>query len=150
MIGAIICELVFRNRIAGSEDLTFAAWPVVVCSQFVQALSIITACIPYLKPFFSSLETGMIRADDSRRLGSRSIWTYEYRKSTAPRKSFSSILLRSIGSRKLNTWQDVPSHHWHGDATNNAEVTDVDGQSTRVWETESQTSQSRMIRQPAV
>ena len=127
MIGAIICELVFRNRIAGSEELTFAAWPVVICSRFVQALSIITACIPYLKPFFSSLETGMIRTDDSRRLGSRSIWTYGYRESKASRKSFSSISLRSIGSRRLNTWQDAPSYCSHGDATNNAEVTDLIG-----------------------
>ena len=29
----------------------------------VLALSIITACIPYLKPFLEALETGMIRAD---------------------------------------------------------------------------------------
>ena len=28
-----------------------------------QCLSIVTACIPYLKPFFESLETGMLRGD---------------------------------------------------------------------------------------
>lgn len=38
-----------------------------MASQFAQALSIITACVPYLKPFFASLQTGMIRTDDLRR-----------------------------------------------------------------------------------
>lgn len=32
-------------------------------SSIVQAISLITACIPYLKPFMSALETGMIRAN---------------------------------------------------------------------------------------
>ena len=145
MIVAIICELVFRNRIAGSEDHTFAAWPVVMCSQLVQALSIITACIPYLKPFFASLETGMIRTDDSQRL--RSFWTYIYRRSAAPQKGSSSTMLRSIGSRRSNTWTDVPSH---GEATNNAESTDVHRRETHLSETESQTSQSRIIPQTRV
>ena len=147
MIGAIICELVFRNRIAGSEDHTFAAWPVVICSQFVQALSIITACIPYLKPFFASLETGMIRADDSQRLRSRSFWTYVYRRSAAPKKGSSSTMLTSIGSRRFETWTDVPSH---GEATNSGESTDIQRRETRVSDTESQTSQSRIIPQTTV
>ncbi|CAD6581439.1 MAG: hypothetical protein ASARMPREDX12_000463 [Alectoria sarmentosa] len=147
VVGAIVCELVFRNRNARSEDQTFAAWPVVICSQFVHTLSIITACIPYLKPFFSSLETGMIRTDDLRRLRSRSIGTYGYRKSTTPNKGFSGAMLRSIGSKKPRTWTDLPSH---GDATNSAESADINGQVNRGSETESQTSQSRIIRQTAI
>jgi len=35
----------------------------------VQNLGIITACIPYIKPFLESLESGMIRTDDLRRRG---------------------------------------------------------------------------------
>jgi hypothetical protein len=32
-----------------------------------QSLSTVTACIPRLKPFYESLESGMIRSDDMRR-----------------------------------------------------------------------------------
>ena len=142
VIAAIMCELVFRNRIAGSEDRTFAAWPAVVCSQFVQALSIITACIPYLKPFFASLESGMIRTDDTRRLGARSIWSYGYRRTKDPNEGSSGTILTSIGSRRFKTWADVPSY---GEASNSAVSTDVHRHDTRVSQAESQTSQSRII-----
>ena len=142
-----MCELVFRNRIARSEDHTFAAWPVVICSQFVQVLSIITACIPYLQPFFASLETGMIRADDARRLNSRSNRSYGYRKASAPNKRSSSTMLRSIGSSKSKTWTEIAPH---GGATNGAESTDVHRHNTGVSETESQTSQSRIIPETTV
>ena len=142
VIAAIMCELVFRNRIAGSEDLTFAAWPAVVCSQFVQALSIITACIPYLKPFFVSLESGMIRTDDSRRLGARSIWTYGYRRTKDPHEGSSGTVLTSIGSKRFKTWTDGPPY---GEATDRAAPTDVRRHNTRISQTESQTSQSRII-----
>ena len=142
MIAAIMCELVFRNRIAGSEDRTFAAWPVVVCSQFVQALSIITACIPYLKPFFVSLESGMIRTDDSRRLGARSIWTYGYRRTKDPNEASTGTILTSLGSRRFKPWSDVPSY---GEAANGAASTDVRRYDTRLSQAESQTSQSRII-----
>ena len=46
-----------------SDDLTFDLWQVVLWTEIVQALSLVTACLPYLKPFLEALETGMIRAD---------------------------------------------------------------------------------------
>ena len=52
-----------HTRISGSKNLTFDLWQVVLWTEIVQALSLITACIPYLKPFLEALETGMIRAD---------------------------------------------------------------------------------------
>lgn len=146
IIGAII-ELVFRNRIAGSEDLTSKSWPIVITVQTVQTLSIITACIPYLKPFFASLESGMIRADDSRRLASRSIWSDGYRRTPVPNKGSSSTMLRSLGSRKFYTWTDVLLQ---GGIANYADSTDVHRHNTRGSEGESQTSQSRIIVPTAV
>lgn len=146
-MGAIVCELVFRNRIAGSEDYTFASWPVVICSQFVQALSIMTACVPYLKPFFASLESGMIRSDDSRRLDTRSTSNLGYSKSSGQKKSFSSMLLRSNESKKGGTGIVSSSHE---DATINFELKDSNGQSSGAWETGSQTSQARMVYPTAV
>lgn len=51
-----------HTRYAGSSDPTFDLWLVVLITEIVQSLSLITACVPYLKPFLEALETGMIRA----------------------------------------------------------------------------------------
>ena len=52
-----------QSQAAGSHDLTFDLWRVVLSGEVILALSLVTACIPYLKPFLEALETGMIRAD---------------------------------------------------------------------------------------
>lgn len=51
-----------HSKWSGSADPTFDLWLVVLVTQLVQCLSIITACVPYLKPLLEALETGMIRA----------------------------------------------------------------------------------------
>lgn len=50
-------------------DPTFITWPAIIAIIFLGNLSIITACIPLLRPFFGSLQSGMIRNDDLRRRG---------------------------------------------------------------------------------
>ena len=62
-------QLIYLNQTSNSADPNYDAWSVVICTQFVQAFSIVAACVPYLKPFFLSLESGMIRSDDLRRRG---------------------------------------------------------------------------------
>ena len=61
----------FTNRVAITSDPSFDLWPSVLCTQAVQALSITTACIPYLRPFLESLESGLLRSDDLRRRGEK-------------------------------------------------------------------------------
>ena len=51
------------------RDLTLKAWPATLCTLIVESLSVITACIPYLKPFLDSLESGMMNSDQLRREG---------------------------------------------------------------------------------
>jgi hypothetical protein len=43
-------------------------WLTTIAIMLIESLSIITACVPYLKSFFASLESGLIRNDDLRRL----------------------------------------------------------------------------------
>lgn len=145
VIGAVTAELVVRNMGADSADRTFTSWRVVICSQFVQALSIITACVPYLKPFFSSLETGMIRADDSRRLESRSIWSShsKQRSTTRTKKSVLSTMSRSSASRPGAS--TVPSDALHEDYTLNTHV--IGGRNPRTDDTGSQTSRTKILKQ---
>ncbi|KAL8930816.1 MAG: hypothetical protein Q9208_000357 [Pyrenodesmia sp. 3 TL-2023] len=52
-----------RTQAASSRDPTYDLWIVSLLGVVVCSLSLITACIPYLKPFLEALETGMIRAD---------------------------------------------------------------------------------------
>lgn len=58
----------YRYRARTSNDDTHARWPVAVCITLVQGMSLIFSCVPYMKQFFVSLESGMIRVDDQRRL----------------------------------------------------------------------------------
>ncbi|KAL8685423.1 MAG: hypothetical protein Q9218_007773 [Villophora microphyllina] len=67
LVAAVGAQLAYFNSATRLHE--FDLWSSVVCVQFVQSLSIITACVPYLKPFFDSLESGMIRSDDVRRRG---------------------------------------------------------------------------------
>ncbi|KAL8826830.1 MAG: hypothetical protein Q9170_007254 [Blastenia crenularia] len=69
VVVGVVAQWVCFNSATKSDNIPFHLWPEVVCAQIVQSLSIITACVPYLKPFFDSLESGMIRNDDLRRRG---------------------------------------------------------------------------------
>ena len=61
--------MVLLNGVKHTSDATFDCWPFVVTAEVIQCLAILTACIPYLKPFMESMESGLIRADDLRRRG---------------------------------------------------------------------------------
>ncbi|KAL8688765.1 MAG: hypothetical protein Q9224_004804 [Gallowayella concinna] len=66
VVVATIAQLTYFNSAISSNDVSFHLWSEVVCTQVVQSLNVITACVPHLKPFFDSLESGMIRSDDLR------------------------------------------------------------------------------------
>ncbi|KAF2140424.1 uncharacterized protein K452DRAFT_231004 [Aplosporella prunicola CBS 121167] len=63
VVPAIVMQLVYINKDQPTQDPSLHDWPVSICSQVVQSLGIVFACIPYLKPFFSSLESGLVRTD---------------------------------------------------------------------------------------
>ena len=76
VIIAIICQLVYSRGVYTSLDLTYDVWKTTLCAQFVQNLSVVATSIPYLKPFYMGLESGLIRNDDLRRLGPPSEYGY--------------------------------------------------------------------------
>ena len=69
VIASSMCKLVYWNRIRGSDDPVFDLWPVIICTEVIQGLSILCACILYLKPFLETLESGFFGGDDLRRRG---------------------------------------------------------------------------------
>ncbi|KAF2000920.1 hypothetical protein P154DRAFT_434126, partial [Amniculicola lignicola CBS 123094] len=64
VVGAAITQLVLYITSLGSLDVTFRAWLPVVLNGTVQFLRITTSCIPHIKRFLDSLESGMIRVED--------------------------------------------------------------------------------------
>ena len=66
---ASTCKLVYWNRTRYSHDLTFDIWPVTLCTQAIQCMSITSFCFLYLKPLFDILDSGFIRSDEFRRKG---------------------------------------------------------------------------------
>lgn len=112
VVAAIVIELIFRDRAGQALDQTFASWPVVVCTLFVQCLSIIFACVPYLRPFFGALESGMIRMDDTRRREGRTTrgGGFSYKKS---KESLGNVPGREYNSSKPKTGSSLaPERNW--------------------------------------
>ncbi|KAG9228438.1 hypothetical protein BJ875DRAFT_500727 [Amylocarpus encephaloides] len=90
VIGAIAAEISFLQQSASSSDISFKSWQRAICSQLMLCLSISTACIPYLRPFLDSLESGLLKNDDLRRRGVASAYySTKPAKSTAERNFFS-------------------------------------------------------------
>ena len=78
---AAILQLVYAQKTYMSKDLTSKIWKEALCGQVVQNLSVITCCVPYLKPFYLGLESGLIRTDDLRRHGHVGAYGYGTHKS---------------------------------------------------------------------
>ncbi|RWA11500.1 hypothetical protein EKO27_g3596 [Xylaria grammica] len=64
VIGATVAQLIYIRRLVFDERYLGNVWQVIVCDEVVYTTSIIVTCIPFLKPFLLSLESGFLRADD--------------------------------------------------------------------------------------
>ena len=95
-MAAVVCELIYLNRIENSNDLTFDIWRVTVCIQVIQCLSIIASCLFYMKPFVDSLETGFVQLGDLRR---RQVSGFGYSPENRSRNPWRKF---SLGSLKIN------------------------------------------------
>ena len=120
-IGAMVAQLYYLNLTSGTSDFTFDLFSVAMINQIVVALSIFTACVPYMRPFFESLETGMIRNDDLRRRAP-SMFSSKYKSNRKDRSGNSSLPKSSVILRPLenganrsevqaepNGWHDAES-----------------------------------------
>ncbi|OAA39933.1 hypothetical protein ISF_09835 [Cordyceps fumosorosea ARSEF 2679] len=73
---AIIAQIVYLPRGLAAADATFVSWELAVITAVVTCTSILAICVPNLKPFLDSLESGQIRVDDLRRQGKSSSGGY--------------------------------------------------------------------------
>lgn len=67
VVTASIVHIIYIRRLVIDNQFLHNVWQTVVCQIVVQSTSIVTACIPFLKPFLVSLESGFLRADDINR-----------------------------------------------------------------------------------
>lgn len=63
MIIAIIGQLAYAHRTIDSSDPISGTWPLAICTQLTQCLSVVTACSPQFKPFMDSLRSMGLRID---------------------------------------------------------------------------------------
>ena len=61
VVGAIGAQLSQLSKLGDAMDLTHSSWPFYLSTEFVQDLSIITACIPYIRNIIVGLESGMMQ-----------------------------------------------------------------------------------------
>lgn len=61
VIGAIIAQLILLTQQRDASDVTFDTWSYYLSAQFVQSLSVITACVPYIKNVLLGVESGMFQ-----------------------------------------------------------------------------------------
>jgi hypothetical protein len=74
-----IAQLAYFLPTTDSVDPTFDLWTSVLCTQITQSVNIITACFIQVKPFITSLHSGLLHNNDERRRirqGSRSASNY--------------------------------------------------------------------------
>lgn len=152
-----------------TSNPTFDHWPTWICTQLVQALAIITTCIPYLKPFMDSLESGGYRADDQRRRGTGVYGSYNNTNSSnrtgtksagskgffSSKSSNNNSNINISGSRRQRTHPRSPENaHELGIMNNLAQVHGVTGvrverSPSNDWDEDrnSESSQSRIIKE---
>lgn len=61
VIGSIIAQLTILNKKRDTNDATLDTWSYQLSAQFVQNLSVITACVPYIKNVLVGVESGMFQ-----------------------------------------------------------------------------------------
>ncbi|KPM34783.1 hypothetical protein AK830_g11781 [Neonectria ditissima] len=72
VVPAAAAQIHYSNKAFSADDISFSLWEAAITMQLVQCLAIFTVCVPNLKPFLDSLESGQIRVDDIRRQGKSS------------------------------------------------------------------------------
>ena len=82
VIAAAIKIAYLAKESNSSNALTLKAWLATLCALIIEILSVIAACIPYLKPYLDSLESGMMNNDQLRQEGISGLYSRGKSKAT--------------------------------------------------------------------
>lgn len=68
VVAATATQISYLPR-AFTPNFTLTKFPYIICTETVQALSLVTTCTLYMQPLFESLESGLRWKDNIQRLG---------------------------------------------------------------------------------
>jgi hypothetical protein len=103
---AALARLIWLYPITPHNDPEFGLWIPAILSQIHVCLSVCTACIPYMVPFFKSLETSRRRTYSSR--------TAEFHSDDRAIRTPSSLWFRRQGRTKIfNSWDSTAISSLH-------------------------------------
>lgn len=102
VVAASVIQIVYIRRLLINDLFLNNIWQTVVCQMVVQSTSIMAACVPFLKPFLMSLESGFLRADDINRRTAAGIYESGHNLKTSGRAS-------SYIKMKNQSWQSRES-----------------------------------------
>ena len=147
-----------------TSNYPLSLWPWVLVSQVVQCVTIITSCVPYLRPLLKSLSSGLYTSDEKSRRGLAETHRYggtnnttfgphhlsQSTSSTKPpwpsKKKNSSVFNTSDNHAQLRPSQDTqPRSSNTPDA-----VDDLAPEDEITWDGESYNSQSNIIKRTDV
>lgn len=136
VIVAILCQIIYARQTAHSTNITSDTWPVAISTQLAQCFSIVTACSPQFKPFMESLRSTGMRIDGMTRYGTSQKGYGSQSASRVP-----TLRSRSRHRSEVHELVSLPAKDNHHQATVTTAGAGYD------WDAESQTSQSRIIRE---
>ncbi|OAQ64781.1 hypothetical protein VFPPC_06008 [Pochonia chlamydosporia 170] len=154
---ALIFQIVYSDKSLTTADPTFDMWEWSIIMAVVQCLSILTICIPNLKPFLDSLQSGQIRIDDLRRQGKSSSNGYgSYQRSGNKSgqnsgsnkggvRSNTGLDTTTSQKSKLFELVEIPKHRRGQAGSNGGVLSSQDGNTA--WDGQSHTSQTILIQQ---
>ncbi|KAI1455475.1 hypothetical protein F4805DRAFT_435684 [Annulohypoxylon moriforme] len=64
VIAAVIAQLVIFYNEYSNPNVTQGQWLPIILNQVVICVSILTACLPFMKPFMESLQSGIVRVEN--------------------------------------------------------------------------------------
>ncbi|KAI0886766.1 uncharacterized protein GGS22DRAFT_199121 [Annulohypoxylon maeteangense] len=141
-IAAVGWQIYESQQLPTYEDATYTYWSFVLAMVLAQNLGVMTASVPYLKPFLDSLESGLIRSDDIRRRA-------HIPKSTSG--SGQKQTDSSFSSNPPRSTRDVTAHELQDLRYDNSKATvsiTAGGSGTSAdWESASHSSEAKLIKQ---
>ena len=146
VIPCVILQFVYNSEQTVSHDPMYSLWKSTICDQSVQCASIFVACLLYLKPFFDSLESGLLRADDIRRHDNNQRYTFASYSPAVTSKTSSKNSKkepRCSGSGQAWPLETIKSPITAGSHT---KISGLRHSDSHLWEAQSQSSQAGIIK----
>ncbi|EWZ97206.1 hypothetical protein FOWG_04400 [Fusarium oxysporum f. sp. lycopersici MN25] len=146
---AIICHIYYFRKATDLNKPLFDMWAPTVIVQVIQCMSIMVTCVPFLKPFMDSLESGQMNAGDGLQTRTRGSDSRSRTDETAPRTLRGITTLASNASYRRQNYEMVDADNWGAkkDKGTTASATAVTTEQSRPWDGQSHTSQSVLVHQ---